>query len=65
MPAQQDPYAELAWRTSSFSADQACVEVAILEPFVLVRDSRNRSGAVLRVTSEQWRYFLDQVRDER
>jgi len=65
MPAQQDQYAALAWRTSSASADQGCVEVAVLEPFVLVRDSRNRSGAVLRVNPKQWREFLDQVRGQR
>jgi len=53
---------ELAWRKSSFSGSQAnCVEVAARDR-VLVRDTKNRSGAVLRFTPAAWRRFADQVR---
>ncbi len=41
---------ELTWRKSSFSGSQAnCVEVAACDR-VLVRDTKNKSGAVLRLT---------------
>lgn len=63
MAAQRDRYAALVWRKSSASADQGCVEVAVWESFVLVRDSQNKSGGLLRTTSERWREFLDYVRD--
>jgi Domain of unknown function (DUF397) len=63
MAARRDRYVTLAWRKSSSSADQGgCVEVAVWETFVLVRDSQNRSGGLLRMTSERWREFLDYVR---
>jgi hypothetical protein len=53
---------ELAWRKSSFSGSQAnCVEVAAHDR-VLVRDTKNRSGKVLRFTPAAWRRFADQVR---
>jgi uncharacterized protein DUF397 len=53
---------ELAWRTSSFSGSQAnCVEVAACDR-VLVRDTKNESGAVLRFTPAAWRRFADQVK---
>jgi hypothetical protein len=53
---------ELTWRTSRFSGSQAnCVEVAARDR-VLVRDTKNRSGAVLRFTPAAWRRFADQVK---
>jgi hypothetical protein len=53
---------ELTWRKSSFSGSEAnCVEVAARDR-VLVRDTKNRSGAVLRFTPAAWRRFADQVR---
>jgi hypothetical protein len=53
---------ELTWRKSSFSGSQAnCVEVAARDR-VLVRDTKNESGAVLRFTPAAWRRFADQVK---
>ncbi len=53
---------ELTWRKSSFSGSQAnCVEVAARNR-VLVRDTKNKSGAVLRFTPAAWRRFGDQVK---
>jgi hypothetical protein len=50
---------DLRWRTSSFSASSgACVEVAILSETVLVRDSKDRTGPVLRFSLPAWRAFL-------
>ncbi|WP_433332105.1 DUF397 domain-containing protein [Spirillospora sp. CA-294931] len=49
----------LVWRKSSTSADEGeCVEVAVSERSVLVRDSRDRSGDILVLNSSQWRSLL-------
>lgn len=52
----------LAWRKSSASGSSGCVEVATTANEIFVRDSKNRSGAVLRFTSVEWRAFLAGVR---
>jgi Domain of unknown function (DUF397) len=60
----RDRPAPPAWRRSSFStgADQTCVEVAITggdrAPEVLLRDSKDPGGPVLRFTAAEWRVFL-------
>lgn len=53
------------WFKSSFSgtgASSACVEVAVLEDGVIVRDSKDQTGPVLRFTAREWRAFLAGVR---
>lgn len=63
MAAERDRRAVAAWRKSSASADShACVEIARREPFVLVRDSVDKSGPVVELTSAQWRGLLDRIR---
>ena len=62
MATQRDLDAGITWRKSSFSADQGCVEVTAQESLVLVRDSRGKSGVMLRVSLEGWSEFLDYVR---
>jgi hypothetical protein len=53
---------ELTWRKSSFSGSQAnCVEIAASDR-VLVRDTKNNSGAMLRFTPASWRKFADEVK---
>jgi hypothetical protein len=55
MVTESSQHSTLIWRKSSASGgDGACVEVAQSGSFVLVRDSRNPSGAVLKFTSNQW-----------
>jgi Domain of unknown function (DUF397) len=51
------------WRTSRRSNGGQCVEVAVAEPFVLVRDSKARSEAVLKFTFAEWEAFVGGVRD--
>ncbi|MGN2640090.1 DUF397 domain-containing protein [Nocardia takedensis] len=48
---------------SSFSDGGGdCVEVAVTREVVAVRDSKDRSGPVLRFTPAAWRAFLTAVR---
>jgi hypothetical protein len=55
MAAQPNQDSTLIWRKSSASGgDGACVEVAQSGSFMLVRDSRDQSGAVLKFTPGQW-----------
>ncbi|GAA1837643.1 hypothetical protein GCM10009836_15440 [Pseudonocardia ailaonensis] len=43
---------------SSFCQSGACVEVAHRDDQVLVRDSKDPDGPVLRFTSDEWIAFL-------
>lgn len=61
MPAER-VYPALVWRKSRASGESGgCVEVAFVEAFVLVRDSRDKAGAILEVPSEAWREFLGRM----
>ncbi len=54
----------LIWRKSSASGgDGGCVEVAKSGSSVLVRDTANRSGAVLVFTRAQWLGLLRRIRN--
>ena len=53
---------EPRWRKSSRSGGSNCVEVAVVDGTVLVRDSKDPSGAWLCFTSEQWLTFLQAIR---
>jgi hypothetical protein len=54
------------WRKSSFSGGgNQCVEVAGLRNGqVGVRDSKNRDGGILRVSTTAWATFVTSVKDE-
>lgn len=52
------PYSALEWRTSSASGGTDCVEVAFVTGAVLVRDSKNRDGAVLTFPNDSWQRFI-------
>jgi len=48
-----------AWRKALRSiANGACVEVASASGSIIVRDSVNRSGLVIRYSTETWQAFL-------
>jgi hypothetical protein len=62
--SQADRKSELNWRKSSISAGHGeCIEVASSDADVLVRDSRNKAGTVLRFTCGQWLRFLSGLKN--
>lgn len=54
----------LNWRKASYSASNGggCVEVGEVPFAILVRDTKDRTGPVLKFSSETWRRFADQVK---
>jgi hypothetical protein len=56
---------EQAWIKPSYSRSQAnCVEVAVRDR-VVVRDTKDRTGPVLRFTPAAWREFAGHIRRTR
>lgn len=54
------------WRKSSYSSAQGnCTEVAGDADRVLVRDSMDSQGPILRFTPDVWRRFAAEVKGER
>jgi hypothetical protein len=54
------------WRKSRNSgASGGCVEIALSESSVLVRDSRNHLGARLAFSSAQWGHFVRRVKNDK
>jgi hypothetical protein len=53
-----------SWRKSSYSGNNGgdCVEVGHRETGVLVRDTKDREGPMLRFTPEAWRRFAARLR---
>jgi hypothetical protein len=65
MAAQPNRPAGLIWRKSSHSSDGGnCVEMAKLDSSVLVRDSGDRSGAVLEFKRAQWLGLVRRIKNE-
>jgi len=64
MATQPNRDSTFIWRKSSASgASGGCVEVAQADSSVLVRDSRNRSGAVLVFTCAQWHRLMRDIKN--
>ncbi len=55
---------DLNWRTASYSSNGGgnCVEVADRALRVLVRDTKDRTGPVLRFDPAAWQEFTDQLK---
>lgn len=56
----------LAWRTATYSSGNGgnCVEVADHRDRVLVRDTKDRYGAILAFSTFAWRRFAAEVKTE-
>jgi hypothetical protein len=52
-----------AWRKSTRSGVNGCVEVGLVDGRVAVRDSKDRGGPVLVFTAHEWEAFLGGARD--
>jgi Domain of unknown function (DUF397) len=53
---------EQAWIKSSYSGSQAnCIEVTVRDR-IMVRDTKDRTGRVLRFTPTAWRQFAEQLK---
>jgi hypothetical protein len=52
------------WRKSSYSGNGGgdCVEASSDRSRIMVRDTKNRGGAMLRLTPAAWRRFANQVK---
>ena len=52
------------WRTSTYSSNggATCVEIGDAPDTVLVRDTQDRTGPVLRLSPEAWCRFTSQVK---
>jgi hypothetical protein len=52
------------WRKSSYTTSNGgnCVEVAGQESRVLVRDTKDRTGPMLRFAPDAWHRFAEQVK---
>jgi hypothetical protein len=58
MSASETP---INWRKSSFSQNGDCVEESYAGDHVYVRDSKDPSGAMLKLTCDEWRSFLSSI----
>jgi hypothetical protein len=52
----------IAWRKSSASNSGGCVEIAVVDRTVLIRDSADRDGAVLRFSTAAWSDLVARAR---
>jgi hypothetical protein len=59
-----DPVTGLRWRKSTHSGSNGggCLEAASHHGRVLIRDTRDRTGPVLRFGAAAWRRFTGQVK---
>lgn len=56
--------ADTIWLKSSYSSSSTgCVEVAITDAAVGVRDSKNRTGSSLVFKSESWAKFIASLKE--
>jgi Domain of unknown function (DUF397) len=54
----------IAWRKSTASNSGDCVQVAVVDGSVLIRDSANPNGVVLRLLPAAWSAFMARARGE-
>jgi hypothetical protein len=50
------------WRKSSRSVNTGCIEFTVAGEDVMLRDSKDPTGPVLRFSPMQWRIFLEAVK---
>ena len=56
---------ENSWRKSSWSAgDGDCIEVAVGDCGIMIRDSKDRCGPTLKFTADSWVSLLEALKSE-
>jgi len=60
MSESEEP--SVGWRKSTASNSGGCVEVGMAAGSLLVRDSKNPAGPVLRLSPAAWSSFLERAR---
>jgi hypothetical protein len=66
MPTPENDLRDCEWRKATHSINNgACVEVATTARAVLIRDSEDADGAILRYSAGSWRSFVANVRTGR
>ena len=56
------PKRDLAWQRSSRCANSGCVEIAITEEGIMIRDSKDPKSPVLSYDREEWRAFTEGIK---
>ena len=56
-------WSEADWRSSTLCANGTCVEVAVVEGQIGMRDSKEPDGPVLQFDRKSWDNFLAGVRN--
>jgi hypothetical protein len=51
------------WRKSTLSSTSNCIEVAMAQDRIAIRDSKDRTGPALVVDSTEWEAFVTEVRE--
>ncbi len=59
----QEELPPATWRKSSLSGTNGCVEIAVINGNIAVRDSKERKGPVLTFTPGEWKAFVGGVRN--
>jgi hypothetical protein len=51
------------WRKSAYSSNGGanCVEVGQSDDKILIRDTKNRNGAILKMSAKKWAEFLASI----
>ena len=55
---------ETQWRKSSFCNTNSCVEVAVLDSHVAMRDAKQQTQSALFFTKAEWGAFLEGARND-
>ncbi|HCT75370.1 MAG TPA: DUF397 domain-containing protein [Micromonosporaceae bacterium] len=50
------------WRRSSYCEANGCFEVAPMDQYALLRDSKDPNGPQLRFSREVWNEFVDAIK---
>jgi len=58
----EDRLEELVWRKSSACYPSECVEVAVRGNWILIRDSSDSAGVLLRFSCQGWQMFVIGIR---